>query len=313
MFGKILFITSPYGGLPRGISNTLNRMGVDYIQTPIWNMEEFYEKFNPQVVIFFHHFLKEWNQDTIDRIEKVICHKIYWDWECPWEIDYLRKYHHFFSKVLIQDKSSVEALKADNPHKFIHVPHAADKDLANAIDIPFEYRSDLCFIGAAYASRLKFMREILPHLKDYKVIIGGTGWEFLPDITGQKIINIGVNHEDYIMYSKGAKVCLNLHRLSQEMPIANDGMIKASSPNNRFFELNMMGCAQVVDDVRIPELNEYYPVNIACHTTEEFLAQIKAWIADDENRKKYAKQMQEYSLEHNTYENRFTEIIAKII
>lgn len=313
MLGKILFITSRYGGLPQGMINSLKRMNTDYIESPLWNMEESYDKFQPQVVIFFHHFLKEFDKDTIDRIEKITCHKILWDWECPWEIDYIRKYHHFFSKVLLQDKASVEALKSEDPNKFIHVPHAADKDLVKTINVPFEYRSDLCFIGAAYPSRLKFFREVLPYLKDYKVVIGGTGWEFLPDTTGQKIINTGLNAEEYIKYYSGTNIALNLHRLSDEMPIANKGMVKASSPNNRFFELNMMGCCQFVDDVRQPELRTYFQENIIFNSNNEFIEKFLIWIKDKDLQKEFKKQVRQEAFDKHSYERRFIDIIAKIV
>lgn len=307
-----MLVTSRFGGIFPGLRNTLDRMKADYIEVPIWNMEEANEKFKPQTIIFFHHFLKEFDKEIIDRINAIKVHKLLWDHEAPWEIDYIRKYHHFFSKVLLQDKASVAALASEDPNKFIFMPHAADRDLSIPIDVPFEYRSDLCFIGAAYPSRLRFFREILPQLKDYRVVIGGTGWEFLPDTTGQKIINTGVEAEEYIKYYRGAKVALNLHRLSQEMPIANTGMVKASSPNNRFFELNMMGCFQMVDYVRFPEIFEYSG-SVSFKGSADFLEQFYPLVNDNSERKRIAEKIQKETLEKHSYENRFSEIFAKII
>lgn len=315
MLGKIMFVVSRYGGIFPGMRDSLKRMDVDFTEVPIWNMEEGYEKLKPQTIIFFHHFLKEWDTSIIDRIDKLSCHKLYWDFEMPWEVDFIRQYHHHFTHVILQDKNTTDILNAEvQQGKFIFCPHAADKDLATTIDVPFAYRSDLCFIGAAYPSRLKFFREVLPQLKDYKVVIGGTGWEFLPDTNGQKIINTGLGAEEYIKYYKGTKVALNLHRLSDEMPIANTGMIKASSPNNRFFELNMMGCFQMVDNIRFPEIDNYYLSDYSLFKdTKHFLTSFEVYIADVNERKRIAKEIQKETFEKHSYENRFSEILAKII
>lgn len=315
MLSRTLFIHSRYGKVMKGLEDTLDRMNVVWKQAPIWNTMDAYEKFKPETVIFFHHNLQEWGTREVQLLESVRCHKILWDMECPWEIDYLRDFHGYFSFVFLHDKGSVNHL---NEHfrtgKFIHVPHAADYNLMNLSDtVPFQYRSDLCFIGAAYPSRLKFMREVLPYLKDYRVVIGGMGWEFLSDIEGQYVPNKPIIADEYWKYYKGTKVALNLHRLTDDLPMKNTTGIHATSPNNRFFELNMMGCLQICDNVRLPELNEYYPTFLACKDAKEFITQIKAWIRDNEGRHKFAKTIQEYTLKHHSYENRLTEIISKVI
>jgi spore maturation protein CgeB len=311
MLGRIMFVTSKYGGIFPGLYNSLKRMKVDFIETPIWNMEESYEKFNPQVIIFFHHFIKEFT-DEMERLDKLSCHKVYWEFENPWEIDYTIQIAPHFSFVFTQDRTSMAEINSFYNGKAIYVPHAADPESCKKVNVPFQFRSDLCFIGAAYPSRLKFFREVLPQLKDYKVIIGGTGWEFLPDIQGQKIINTGVDSFDYVRYVQGAKVNVNLHRLSDEMPIANKNNIQASSPNNRFFEIYMCGGFQLVDSVR-PDLEQFYPDVHSFSSVGEFIEMFHYWTELNEARKREAKDMYEQTLEKHTYERRFIDIISKVI
>lgn len=315
MFARTLFVTSQYGVLPQGLQYSLDRMGTDYLQCPIWMMQGFYETFKPEVVIFFHHNLKEWNESILPDLEKITCHKILWDWEMPWEIDLIEKWHHPFSYILVQDKNSATELNHRlGQKKVTFVPHAADPESCKKVDVPFEYRSDLCFLGAAYPSRLRFFRTVLPKLKDYKVVIGGGGWEFLPDTIGQKIIKHPIHAEEYWRWYSGAKVALNLHRLSDEVPMANAGIVKASSPNNRFFELYMAGLYQMVDSVRLPEIKQYYDdVNIF-ESPDEFIVKFKG-IANGSGGYRQAEglRQQKRSLQDHKYENRFTEIISKII
>lgn len=311
MLGKTLFVTSRFGGLPDGLINSLKRMKVDYIESPIWNLEESYTQFKPQVIIFFHHFIKEFT-DEMDRLDKLQCHKVYWSWEEPWEIDYTLLIAPHFSFVFTQDRVGAETINIHFPNKAVYVPHAADPESCKQVDVPFCYRSDVCFIGAAYPSRLNFFREVLPKLKDYKVVLGGTGWEFLPDTKGQKILNSGVGAEDYIKYVQGAKININLHRLSDEMPIANKEKICAVSPNNRFFEIYMCGGFQLVDDVR-PDIAMFYDQTITFSSPSNFIELFYEWIRDEGLRKILMKQNYEETLKKHTYENRFTEIISKVI
>lgn len=311
MLGQILFITSRFGGLPQGMTNSLKRMNVTYMETPIWNMQEAYDKFQPSVTIFFHHFLKEFDEYAA-QVQELGGHKIYWDWECPWEINYIIKYHHLFGFILVQDKISAEYLQGRMGSKVKFVPHAADPETCKPELVPFEYRSDLCFIGAAYPSRLKFFREVLPFLEDYKVVIGGTGWEFLPSTFGQKIINSGVGG-DYAKWVNGAKINVNLHRGGQEVPIANSEKVGASSPNNRFFELNMSGALQLVDDLRAPEVFEYFPESQVFHNPQEFLELFRNWVDLNQPRREFAEKQRQIALTKHTYENRFIELIAPLI
>lgn len=313
MLGKLLFITSRYGGLPQGLINSLKRMKTDYLETPIWNMEEAYNTFHPSVIIFFHHFLKEWTEEEPKRIQALGCHKIYWDWEMPWEFDYLVQYHYLFGYILVQDRSAASHLANHINNKVIFVPHAADRESCKRLDIvPFKYRSDLCFIGSAYPSRQRFFRAVLPFLKKYKVVLAGPGYEFMPDLAGQELLTNAIG-EDYILYTNGAKIVLNLHRESLELTQANKNSVPASSPNNRVFEVNAMGSFQMVDSLRMPELKEYYPSIITFENPQDFIQKFSIWIKDDDGRQQIAQANYERTLQFHAYENRFSEIISNLI
>jgi spore maturation protein CgeB len=157
------------------------------------------------------------------------------------------------------------------------------------------------------------MRQILPHLKDYKVVIGGTGWEFLPDTSNQLIKQDAIVGEEYYLYTQGAKIVLNLHRESDELTMSNNEHVQASSPNNRFFEVNMMGAFQMVDELRMPEIKDYYPDTVSFKDPTEFLTKFNHWMSDENGRKQIAQRNRDHTMKFHRFENRFSEIIAKLI
>lgn len=314
MLGKILFVHFEQGGIPEAIKNAFSRMAIKVHEIGIDNLKIATDQLHQDVTIFFHPYYEHLD-NYLETIASTGGHKILWDMECPWEIGWVEKYHHFFSYILLHDLKSVEYINSFTGNKATHVPHAVDPSIHRPMEVPYEFRSDLCFVGAAYPSRMRFFREVLPQLTDYMVTIVGTGWEFLPSTEKQRIINTGCSGQDYIKFINGAKINLNLHRLNEEQSFQNKGYIKASSPNNRFFEIWACNAFQMVDKVREPEIGKYYaPLSLPTFDDpQDFIDEFRSCIGNIGKRKTIAEDFYHKTLELHTYEKRITNIIANLI
>jgi spore maturation protein CgeB len=320
MMGRVLLVTFEFGGLPIGfldnLIGTFEGTGNEFKTCSFGHELELYASdFNPTTYIFFHPWMKDFESKG-EVIDKLGGHKILWSMEDPYEIDLIVKYHHHFGYILTTDKNSAEYLQK-TVGKGTHLPHGAIPNVHKPMEVPWQYRSDLCFIGNAFPSRLRFFRKVLPYLKDYHVLIGGTGWAMLNDIYGQHVINCGVSAEDYIRYINGAKVNLNLHRLVDDMSIANENHIMPSSPNNRFFEIQACRGVQMVDDSRNPEIFEYYNrteiTDFDVNNTEDFVRRFEFIVSDKELRMERAKKAYDRTLKDHIYERRFAQILGELL
>jgi len=318
MTGKVLFVTFEFGGLPLGfldtVIRTFERTGLEF-KTADFSRELEYcvADYQPSTFIFFHPWLKDF-QSKADVIEKLPGHKILWTMEDPYEIDLVEQYHHYFGYILTTDRASAEYLR-QTTGKGTHLPHGAIPEVHKPQEVSWEYRSDLCFIGNAFPSRLQFFRKVLPSLKDYNVILGGTGWNLLNDSYGQRIINHGVSSENYLKFINGAKVNINLHRLRDDVSIANKNGIMPSSPNNRFFEICACKAVQMVDSSRSPELLDYYGTDevIMFYDENDFLMLFEKLMANKNYRNEVAEKAYQRTLKDHIYERRFVQVLGDLI
>lgn len=309
MLGNVLFVHPSYGVAPQGLVKLFKKRAIDCRECGMWDVPEVLKQYSPSVTFVFHPWLKEFGKE-LETLQTIPGHKFLWSWEEPWEIDYTAKYASFFTNVITQDKNSMNVLQG-RVGKGIHIPHGVDIEIFKPQDIAYEFRSDICFVGAAYPSRLQFLRTVLPQLKDYMVSIVGTGWEFLPNTDNQKVINNGCSGYDYVRYINGAKININLHRKSLEVTMANETKIEASSPNNRCFEIPACNAFELVDELRCPELYDYYPQNIIPTFSDaaDFVAKIKYYLEHSEERKQKAQSAYEATLALHTYEHRVQKLM----
>jgi spore maturation protein CgeB len=263
--------------------------------------------FQPALNIFYHPPM------DLDQYQEVITkmggHKLAWCMECPYEIDTLLTNAGLFGYIFVHDKSSADFLRyrLTRHCRVSHVPHACLPSAHHPRPFSYEHRSDLLFVGNAFKSRVKFLEEQAAFLSDYMFTLVGIGYPLLPAMSGQRLLNTHVWRDDYYRYVSGARIALNLHRMNSDLDMRNLQNVKASSPNNRLFEIAATGVPQLVDVSRRPELDEYFEPEREIMTfasPEEFREKFRWMMEHPSEARAIGEASMRRALAHHTYQHR---------
>lgn len=154
---KILFVHSEFGNVEPwryAVLDAFAALQYQYCETNFAEMVQVAEEWQPQLTVAFHPYLPTFD---VAAWSKIGGHKALWTMEDPWEIDHTRAYAHLFGYVLTSDGGAARLLKRDGVNA-LHLPHGAMQYLYYPEEVGHEYKTDLCFVGNAYPSRLRFFR-----------------------------------------------------------------------------------------------------------------------------------------------------------
>lgn len=257
---KTLFVYHNLDGfivsLQRHITAALDELQIEWRECYIENVAEVSKEFQPVMTLFFHPNRKTY--DYMDVIRGLGGHKLAWSMEDPYESDLTFDMLSCCYFVFTTDENTAEALEKEVPGggRIFHVPHACNPKVHRPMQVPYEYRSDILFVGNAYESRLKFFRDHAKEYKDKMVTIIGVGYRGLDGYQHQRVIHDHVSEKEYIKYINGANLVLNLHRQNTDLDMCNKRGIVASNLNNRFYEVMACGKPQLVigRDERLKDL-----------------------------------------------------------
>jgi len=199
-------------------------------------------------------------------------------------------------------------------------------------------RCDILHLGAIYSNRIKFLIEIAPMVKAYKLkmIITGVGSDegALPDelkefykpvseLSSDISLERGgtLNHADTIMMYNCSKYVLNINRDAIRAPKAHSSnlryKIQATSLNPRCYEVPMSGSILCTDKSR-SEYAEVFTTKdkdqncVAFNSPKDFINQIVELEKDEERRKQILNNGHGFCTRNHSYKNRATRLLKFI-
>lgn len=246
---KTLLVYSELSGfaiqIKNHIADALTELEIEWKECYIDDVKEASESFQPIMHIFLHHQYKLY--EKLEVIKALKGHKLLWTMEDPYESDVTFDMLDTFYYIFTSDENTAEALKKEAKNNNIqYVPHACNPKVHRPIEVPYQYKSDILFVGNAYKSRLKYFQEHAEEYKDKLVTIIGVGYRGLDGYQNQRVIHGHISEEEMVKYTNGAKFVLNLHRQNDDLDMANSRKIEPSSFNNRYYEVWATGKLQCV-------------------------------------------------------------------
>ena len=247
---KTLLVYSELSGFAIQIKNhimaALEELSVEAKECYIADVKEVSESFKPIMHIFLHHQYKIY--EYLPVIKELKGHKLYWTMEDPYESDVTFDMLDTFYYIFTSDENTANALKKEaKANEIYYVPHACNPKVHKQVPVSYEYRSNICFVGNAFASRLRYFSDHASEVRDKLVTIIGVGYRGLDNYQHQRIIHGHISEEEMVRYYSGANVVLNLHRLNTDLDMANKRGIQPRHLNNRFYEVSAIGRPQVVE------------------------------------------------------------------
>lgn len=231
--------------LKNHLEDALTDLQIEWRETHISELAQASESFQPTMHLFFHP-----NKDIyqhLDQIQALKGHKLLWQMEDPYESDLTFDMLPYFYYIFTSDENTANALKKEAPGNNIqYVPHACNPKVHKPMVVPYEYRSDIAFIGNAYKSRLAWLQDHALEYKDKMVTLIGVGYRGLDGYQHQNVIHGHISEPEMVKYINGTKFALNLHRQNSDLDMANKRRIVPSSFNNRYYEIWACGVMQCV-------------------------------------------------------------------
>jgi len=231
--------------IQRHIVDALLDMDCETRECHITELEKVAQEFQPIMVLLFHPNKEVYKYKPV--IQTLHCHVLAWDLESPYESDIIFDLAEIITNVFTSDENTANALKASFPYKKIfYVPHACNPKVHHPMEVPYEYKSDILFVGNAYPSRIQWFRDHAKEYKDQMVTLVGVGYRGLDGYQNQRVLHTHISEPEMIKYINGAKLVLNLHRMNSDLDMANARKIEPLSFNNRYFEVAACGKQQLV-------------------------------------------------------------------
>lgn len=247
---KTLLVYSNVDGFAVQIKNhieaALDELEIEWKECFVEDVVQFSAAFGPTMHIFFHP--NQTIYKMLPAIKDLKGHKLLWSMEDPYESDITFDLLSYFYYIFTSDQNTAELLKKESTSNLIqYVPHAANPKVHKPMEVPYEYRSDILFVGNAYPSRLKFFQENAEKFKNQMVTIIGVGYRGLDGYQHQRVIHGHISEPEMVKYINGAKLVLNLHRQLGDLDMANKRNIEPKHLNNRFYEVSACNRPQAVE------------------------------------------------------------------
>lgn len=246
--------------------------------------------FWPDVVLFISAFFMTAAQFTLLRQRKfriVILHT-----ESPYQDDEQLMRGDLADLNLLNDPQNLEKFRELGPAEYQHHCYRPSVHHPRAEPLNPELASDLCFIGTAFESRIRFFEAM--NLDGLDVLIAGNDWGKIPETSPvAKFVGCGIGNPDCVdneqtaeLY-RNARMGLNLYRVESEEDWGGQGL--AMGPR----EVEMAACGlPFLRDPR-PEGDEVLRMLPRFSGPEDASEQLRWWLAHDREREKIAAQARE--------------------
>ena len=232
--------------LKNHVEAAFDELNIEWKECYIEDLQQAAESFQPIMTVFFHPNKRIY--DFYGVINNIQGHKLLWSMEDPYESDITFDMLPHIYYIFTSDKNTAEALKNESkPNHIEYVPHACNPKVHRHIEVPYEYRSDICFVGNAYKSRIEYLQDRAEGFRNKMVTLIGVGYRGLDGYQNQRVIHGHISEPEMVKYINGAKCVLNLHRQNSDLDMANRRGIKPMHLNNRFYEVQACGVVQVIE------------------------------------------------------------------
>lgn len=283
-------------------------------------------EFEPDLVL---HICGRVSEKVLRALRKLKTKTAIWFLDDPQEIDFTSKKGLLYDYVFTVESAALDAHREAGSSNVEFIPLGCFSPVQKKMKVEDNYKTDICFIGVAFPSRVKLFDSMADFLKDYNVKIigggpniGGTAakepWLWKRklkrlDVLEKFVIDKVVPPDEAVKYYNGAKINLNIHRAPVDMRFehGNKRKIIPRAINGRTFEI--AGCAgfQLIDDMR-SDVGRHFEVGkeiITYSDPDDLKKKIEYYLKHADERKVIAEAAQKKVLTEHTYEKRLAKII----
>jgi spore maturation protein CgeB len=256
-------------------------------------------------------------ESQVDQIRDKGIKTAIWFTDDPYYTDWTVEFAPHYEYVFTLEINCVSLYKEVGCQHVYYLPFGVNPKVFYPKPVDASHRRDLCFIGTAYWNRVKYVDQLASFLSAKHVLISGWWWDRLKHyklLKNQIRLDDWLTAEETASYYNGARMVINLHRLSDDDSLNHNGRkISAYSINPRTFEINGCNTLQLIDFRH--ELVKYYVPGeeiVVYSSPEELQERISYFLKHEEERREIAYRGFERTLRDHTYRKRLNEMLSII-
>jgi spore maturation protein CgeB len=204
--------------------------------------------------------------------------------ESPYEDDRQLQLAPHADVNVVNDPTNLDTFQMVAPNS-VYLPHSYDPDIHHPGPSTNDLRSDVCFVGTGYPSRIEFLEKV--DWSGLDVILAGN-WQALDEFSPLRRFVIHdldecwPNDQTADLY-RSTKCSFNLYRREANMPSLAEGY----SMGPREVELSAVGCFWLRDPR--PESDDVFWMLPSFTTPQELGDQLRWWCSHDTERRDAAR------------------------
>jgi spore maturation protein CgeB len=312
---KVLFIIQGFDAIDGGISQGLQQTVRESYTGTAADMVRLAEILRPDLVLVMNglHVFPAEHSDHVDQINLMGIRTAIWFADDPYFSDHTASLAPHYNYVFTHELSCLAFYREIGCQQVHYLPLAVNTSVYKPMHVAPEYRSDICFIGNGFPNRIALFDQIAPFLTNKKVILAGALWEQLHhySLLEQGIKLQWIPIEESVKYYNGAKIVMNVHRLTfDETYNKNSRNLPGYSINPRTYEISACGTLQITDYRH--DLDQYFTPGQDIETynsAEELIQKMQHYLAHEEDRIRIAMRGLRRSISEHTFANRLSKLL----
>ncbi|WP_208607691.1 CgeB family protein [Paenibacillus pectinilyticus] len=315
---SVLFILQGFDAIDKGIIEGLQQtVRVVYTANAV-DMLRLAAELRPNLVLVMNglHVFPPDHASHVDLVRGMGIRTAIWFADDPYFTDDTVSLAPHYDYVFTHEMSCVPLYQGCGCGQVHYLPLAASPAVFHPEHVAPEYRSDICFIGVGFPNRLALFNALTPFLIGKKVVIAGALWDQLLHYSllqhGIKLQWIPI--EESVKYYNGAKIVLNIHRLTyHETYNRNRRNLPGHSINPRTYEIAGCGAFQMTD--RRHDLERYYTPGHDIETygqVDELIHKMTHYLLHEEDRLRIATNGLRRTITEHTFAIRLSKLLELI-
>lgn len=313
---RILYVPQGFEAIDQGVITALQNEVSEVRIASAAVMQVQAAEFRPDAVLVMNglHVFPPDHLEQIDAIRHLGIPTAIWFVDDPYVTDVSVIVAPHYDYVFTHERTCLELYRAVGCMHVYHLPLAAHFEIFHPMPVPPEYRTDICFIGAAFWNRVELFDQLAPYLQDKKVLIGGSHWERMKQYPlVSKFVNNGwIEVPETAKYYNGAKIVINLHRTTEAGKDNMNGINwGAESINPRTFEIAACGNLQLTD--MRSELPEHYLIGSEIgvfHSAQHLIELMDYYLNHEEERLRMAVKGYQRTKRNHTFSDRIRKLLG---
>ncbi|WP_246310002.1 CgeB family protein [Paenibacillus alginolyticus] len=312
---RVLFIIQGFDAIDQGIVDGLRQTVREAYTATAVDMLRLAAELGPNLVLVMNglHVFPADHTDHVDQVRQMGIRTAIWFADDPYFTDHTASLAPHYDYVFTHELSCVAFYREIGCGQVHYLPLAVNTAVFKPMHVSPEYRSDICFIGNGFPNRITLFNELTPYLVNKKVLIAGALWE---QLDGYSLLKKGIKlHwipiEESVKYYNGAKIVINVHRLTyHETYNKNSRNIPGYSINPRTYEIAGCGTLQLTDYRH--DLDQYYTPGQDIETflnTAELIQKMKHYLRHEEDRMRIAIRGLRRTRNEHTFAHRLVKLM----